>query len=299
MLKLLAEPAPAKINLFLRVTGRRADGYHELDSIFVPISLCDRVAVEIRLEARSAGQTGIALRCDRADLAASERNLASRAAQAFLDEFGAEIRRPRDIAIDLRKQIPVGAGLGGGSSDAGAVMRMMAALFRVEDAPRLARAALAIGADVPFFLEPRMARVTGIGERIEEIRTPRESRPNPLWMVLAVPQAEVSTAEIFHALPSTDWSGPAPAEHLTAVVAGRITSEILQNDLADTAIARFPEIALLRSALIEEGADCASMTGSGGAVFGLYKDRAATEKAVSELRPKFPDSRFYAVNSLI
>ena len=113
MVKLLAEPASAKINLFLRVVGRRADGYHELDSVFVPVSLCDQVRVEIRVEPRSADDTTIALRCDRDEIPTGEKNLAWRAADAFLGEFGAEIHRPRHVAIDLRKEIPAGAGLGG------------------------------------------------------------------------------------------------------------------------------------------------------------------------------------------
>jgi 4-diphosphocytidyl-2-C-methyl-D-erythritol kinase len=298
MLKLLAESAPAKINLFLRVTGRRADGYHELDSAFVPISLYDRVRVEVRIETRSSDETAIVLRCDRADLAASETNLASRAARAFLDEFGGEIRRPRGVAIDLHKRIPVGAGLGGGSSDAGAVLRMMAALFRVRDTPRLARVALSIGADVPFFLDPRTARVTGIGERIEIIESQPDSGVNPLSIVIAVPQAEVSTADVFRALSPADWSGPAPAEHLSAIAAGRITPAILQNDLAGAAIARCPEIARLKSALLGAGAIGASMTGSGGAVFGLFRDDAEANRAASELGAKLPNSGFIFANSL-
>ena len=180
MVKLLAEPAPAKINLFLRVVGRRADGYHELDSVFVPVSLCDQVRVEIRVEPRSAADTTIALHCDRDDLPAGEKNLAWRAADAFLREFGAEIHRPRQVAIDLRKEIPIGAGLGGGSSDAGAVLRMMAALCRVDDPSRLARVALALGADVPFFLDPHVAHVGGVGERIAPLEIAASGERAPL-----------------------------------------------------------------------------------------------------------------------
>src|SRR6266851_3728441 len=176
MVKLLSASAPAKINLFLRVVGRRADGYHELDSVFVPVSLCDQMRVEIRLATRSAVDTVIALRCDREDIPTGAKNLAWRAADAFLREFAAathlpnHVRRPSHVSVDLRKAIPVGAGLGGGSSDAGAVLRMMAALCRVDDAPRLARIALALGADVPFFLSPHIAHVSGVGERIAPLK---------------------------------------------------------------------------------------------------------------------------------
>ena len=307
MVKLLAEPAPAKINLFLRVVGRRADGYHELDSVFVPVSLCDRVRVEIRMEPRSAADTVIALACDRPvaydDLPTGEKNLAWRAAAAFLSEFGAEIHRPVHVAIDLRKEIPMGAGLGGGSSDAGAVLRMMAALCRADDESRLARVALALGADVPFFLNPHIAHVGGVGERIAPLESvapgPRARIPQtPLSMVIAVPPVEVSTAEIFHALVPEQWSGAAPAEHLHAIAAGRIAPAMLQNDLAAVAMARYPEIAELRAALMAAGAEGASMSGSGGAVFGIFASPEKAAQAAVKMRQSLPQARYYVANSL-
>jgi 4-diphosphocytidyl-2-C-methyl-D-erythritol kinase len=308
MVKLLAEPAPAKINLFLRVVGRRADGYHELDSVFVPVSLCDQVRVEIRVEPRSAADTTIALHCDRTDIPAGEKNLAWRAADAFLGEFGTEIHRPREVAIDLRKEIPVGAGLGGGSSDAGAVLRMMAALCRVDDLSRLAQVALALGADVPFFLDPHVAHVGGVGERIAPLeidasgeRAPLSQAPlwqTPLWMVIAVPPVEVSTAEVFRALSPEQWSGAAPTEHLHAIASGAIRPAMLLNDLAAAAMARYPEIAQLRSALLAAGAEGASMSGSGGAVFGIFPSAKAAAQAAAAMRQNHPQARYYVVNSL-
>jgi 4-diphosphocytidyl-2-C-methyl-D-erythritol kinase len=315
MVKLLAEPAPAKINLLLRVVGRRADGYHELDSVFVPVSLCDRVRVEIRVEPRSAADTVIALACDRPvayavaydDLPTGDKNLAWRAADAFLREFGAEIHRPVHVAIDLRKEIPMGAGLGGGSSDAGAVLRMMAALCRVNDESRMARVALALGADVPFFLRPRIAHVGGVGERIAPLESvapgpPARIRRTPLSMtlamVIAVPPVEVSTAEVFRALLPEQWSGAAPSEHLRAIAAGRITPAMLQNDLAAVAMARYPEIAELRAALLAAGAERASMSGSGGAVFGIFANPQAAAQAAVKMRQGNPQARYYVVNSL-
>jgi len=296
MVKLLAEPAPAKINLFLRVVGRRADGYHELDSVFVPVSLCDRVRVEVRVEPQSATVTAIALGCDRDDLPGGEKNLAWRAADAFLREFGGEIHRPVHVAIDLRKEIPAGAGLGGGSSDAGAVLRMMAALCRVDDASRLAKVALALGADVPFFLSPQVAHVGGVGERIAPLG--QTVLKAALWIVIAVPPVEVSTAEIFRALLPAQWSGAAPAEHLRAIAAGKVTPAMLQNDLAAVAMARYPEIAELHSALIAAGAMAASMSGSGGAVFGLFSGAELAAEAAAKLRESHPQARYYVVNSL-
>jgi 4-diphosphocytidyl-2-C-methyl-D-erythritol kinase len=285
MVKLLAEAAPAKINLFLRVVGRRADGYHELDSVFVPISLSDRVRVEMR----SATARSITLRCDRNDIPAGERNLAWRAADAFLREFGLDA----EVLIDLHKEIPAGAGLGGGSSDAGVVLRMMAALGRLEDATRLGRVALGLGADVPFFLDPRIAHVGGIGERI----APLEQCAR-LWMVIAVPPVEVSTAEIFRRLRPEQWSGPASRAHLRAITEGRITPAILQNDLAAVAMARYPQIARLRRALEEAGASAAAMSGSGGAVFGLFAGEEQAARAARALRAELSQGRFFVAHSI-
>ncbi|MGH7881030.1 MAG: 4-(cytidine 5'-diphospho)-2-C-methyl-D-erythritol kinase, partial [Candidatus Binataceae bacterium] len=201
MVKLLSELAPAKINLFLRVTGRRADGYHALDSIFAPVSLYDRVAIAVRPAPNSA----VSIRGDLAELDPGEQNLAVRAAHAFIGEFGLAA----EVMIDLHKQIPVGAGLGGGSSDAGAVLRMLARLGGIADRARLAAVALRLGADVPFFLDPMPARVRGIGERIEPLR----SFP-PLALVIAVPPVAVSTAVVFKLLHREHWSGPAPDQLL-------------------------------------------------------------------------------------
>lgn len=285
MVKLLAESAPAKINLFLRVAGRRPDGYHELDSVFVPISLSDLV----RVETRPAPARSISVRCDRADLPSDDRNLAWRAAEAFLREFGFDW----SVLIDLRKEIPAGAGLGGGSSDAGAVLRMMAAMGRIGDRERLGQVALRVGADVPFFLNPRAAHVGGIGERIEPL-----GECARLWMVIAVPPVEVSTAEIFRALSPAQWSGPAPREHLHAIAQGRITPEMLQNDLAAVAMGRYQQIAHLKRALEEAGAPGAAMSGSGGAVFGLFPDEDQAARAAQALGGEVGQTRLFVARSV-
>ena len=194
----LSGRACAKINLFLRVTGRRDDGYHELDSVFLPLSLAD----EIRLEIRAADEPLVTVICNLPELAWN--NLAASAARAFMSEFDLVA----NVSIGLEKRIPVGAGLGGGSSDAATVLCMMAAAAQLTDedvAGRLHRIALSLGADVPFFLDPRPSRVTGIGERIVSI----EGVPR-IPIVIAVPPFEVSTAAIFRALEPAGWSGAAP-----------------------------------------------------------------------------------------
>ncbi len=262
MVKLLSAFAPAKINLYLRVVGRRPDGYHALDSIFIPVSLCDRIGIETRPASTSA----VTLRCNLRSLPADDRNLAVRAASFFMAEFSLAA----EVLIDLHKEIPVGAGLGGGSSDAGTVLRMMAALFRIDSPNRLAEIALKLGADVPFFLNPVPARVGGIGERI----TPLDWKPN-FALVIAVPPIEVSTAEIFRALKPVSWSGVAPENDLRRILAGEIAPALLVNDLAPAAISRWPRIGEALTMIEKSGALAASMTGSGSAVFGIFATAAS------------------------
>jgi 4-diphosphocytidyl-2-C-methyl-D-erythritol kinase len=274
------EFAPAKINLYLRVTGRRADGYHELDSVFVPVSVCDRV----RLEIRPAAPPAVALRCDSAVLPSDSRNLAVRAALAFMAEFGMNA----EVMIHLHKEIPIGAGLGGGSSDAGAVLRMMAALGGVTDHARLTAVALTLGADVPFFLAPAPARVGGIGERI----TPLQGFP-PFALLIAVPPVQVPTAAVFRDLVPGQWSGPASDADVRAILEGRITPEIAVNDLAKVAMVKWPVIAELKTAMENAGAGAAAMTGSGSGVFGIFATSSAATHAAAELQRVAPATRIF------
>jgi 4-diphosphocytidyl-2-C-methyl-D-erythritol kinase len=284
----LAGRACAKINLFLRVTGRRAGGYHELDSIFLPISLSD----EIRLEIRKTDEPSVAIKCNVVELGHVQRNIAARAARSFMSEFDLTA----EVLIDLEKHIPLGAGLGGGSSDAATVLCMMAAAAQLTDeatAGRLRQIALSLGADVPFFLDPRPARVTGIGERI----APLDAMPS-MPIVLAVPPFEVSTAAIFRELEPDEWSGSAPDAHIEAVVRGEVAQEYLVNDLAAVAIAQFPEIRRLKGLLEDSGAIAAQMSGSGGAVFGIFDSTQAAEIAAAKVRRRAPFATVMAAMTL-
>jgi len=284
MVKLLAELAPGKINVCLQVTGKRADGYHELDSIFLPIAWSDIVCIETRPSVAPR----VSLRCDEAALDDSQSNLASRAAAAFMGEFGIAA----EVLVDLRKRIPMGAGLGGGSSDAGAVLRMMAAIFDISSPARLAAVALQLGADVPFFLEPVPARVRGIGEVIEPLPTMVR-----LHLVIAVPNLKVPTAKVFAALSREGWSGPLADSAISSIRSGKISATSAINDLAQPAMRLFPDIAKLKALLEEEGARVAGMSGSGGAVFGLYHDAATAEAAARRIRARAPDAVVRSVAS--
>jgi 4-diphosphocytidyl-2-C-methyl-D-erythritol kinase len=285
MVKLLRELAPAKINLFLRVTGRRSDGYHELDSIFVPISIFDRLDIELR----QAPNSSVQLFCDSEALPTDERNLAFRAAHEFLAEFSVQA----EVLIRLHKEIPAGAGLGGGSSDAGAVLRMMALLCGVKQSARLLSLAMKLGADVPFFLNPTPSRVRGIGERREPL-----GQMAKLFLLIAVPPVEVPTALVFHNLRPQHWSGPAPDRSILAIKQGRIEPEHLVNDLEHPAIAKWPEIGELKRLVATLGARAAAMTGSGGGVFGIFDSSHGASVASQEIRRRAPHVRALTASML-
>jgi 4-diphosphocytidyl-2-C-methyl-D-erythritol kinase len=276
--------APAKLNLGLRIVGRRADGYHELESLFAPIDFADLLEVsveegalaEVRLELSGAG----------GGVPADAQNLAARAACAFLDATGLRVR----VRIALEKRVPAAAGLGGGSSDAGAVLRALARRFPgALAAPALADLALGLGADVPFFLDPRPVLVSGIGER----RTPLPERLPPLALVLANPGVPLATAAVFAryaagAAPPSARGGLAgalrealagPPEALAARLA-----PLFENDLEGPAVALCPGIAAVREALAASGAGAVGLSGSGATLYGVYASPAAAEGALRRAR---------------
>jgi 4-diphosphocytidyl-2-C-methyl-D-erythritol kinase len=285
MVKLLRQAAPAKINLFLRVIGQRPDGYHELDSVFLPVSLCDRVDLEVR----PSHAAGVQFFSNSAVIPAGERNLAFKAAREFLAEFDVQA----EILIRLHKEIPAGAGLGGGSSDAGTVLRMMAELCGIDRSAALETLAMRLGADVPFFLNPVPSRVGGIGERIKPL-----GRIERMHLLIAVPPIEVLTASVFRDLRPQHWSGPAPEGHVLAIVQGRLERDLLVNDLERVAVAKWPQIGELKKLLEALGARAAAMTGSGGGVFAIFDTDTEASDAYQEITRRAPRVRAFTASGL-
>ncbi len=253
--------APAKINLGLRILGRRADGFHELESVFAPLDLADEIELEIAPAARPDVQ--LALAGAPAGVPADESNLAVRAATGFLAAAGLA----REVKIRLTKRIPAAAGLGGGSSDAGAVLRALAASFPDALGPQaLARLALALGADVPYFLAPCPARVGGIGERIQPL-----ADFAPLACLLVNPGVPLSTAAVFAAYDARPARPPAAIDPELGLD--------LANDLAQPAEQLCPAIAPLRERLRAQGARAVGLSGSGPTIFGIFSHAAEAARA--------------------
>ena len=273
--------APAKVNLCLRIVGRRADGYHLLDSIFAALTLADRVALTVT-NAAPQRTSSIVVRCPLRGVPNDATNLAARAAKAVLDECGIGA----DVAIDIDKSIPPGSGLGGGSSNAAAVLRTLPGMVgQVIAASRLHAIALALGADVPFFLIGGCARVQGIGERVD---------PVPGWpgqgVVVALPPLAVSTAWAFRNYAGGFEDGPVEPEHLAAGAALR--ADLLRNDLETVVIPAHPVIGRLKRELLEAGALAAVMSGSGCAVLGIVPAAQDPDALAMRLAARHPDVRF-------
>lgn len=267
----LGLPAPAKLNLFLHVTGRRADGYHELQSLFVPIALADTLDFELRDDGsirRSGDLVG-----------APENDLCVRAAALLQRASG--VRLGVDIAVD--KRIPAGSGMGGGSSDAATTLIALNRLWRLGwQRQDLVVLAAQLGADVPFFLGAGPAFAQGIGERLSTLEWP------VCWMAVIFPQVSVSTAEIFAAAELTRSTKAMTISDFSALRecandagSGTLQSLFGANDLEPVVRRRFSEVDAAVSHLARFGP--ARMTGSGSAVFAILPTEEAAQSAVSGL----------------
>jgi 4-diphosphocytidyl-2-C-methyl-D-erythritol kinase len=285
----LALRAPAKLNLGLRITGRRADGYHELESVFAPLELADELEIEL-----GGASSGIQLHV-RGDAAAGvpadARNLAWRAADVFLREAGCEL----GVRLALTKRVPSPAGLGGGSSDAGAVLRGLAALLpRAVPPHRLVALALELGADVPVFLCPRPALVSGIGERITVL-----AGLGALPVLLAHPGVGLATKAVYAAFDAADsLTHSAPPPNLRALLAlgeeagatrARWPEQLDQlrewvvNDLEPAASRLCAQVAKLREELTSTGARAVGMSGSGPTMYAIYANDAEVAQAEQQI----------------
>jgi 4-diphosphocytidyl-2-C-methyl-D-erythritol kinase len=267
-------PAPAKLNLFLHVTGRRTDGYHELESLMVLLEMGDSLLVRERKD-------GVLRRCNEVAGVSAGEDLCLRAARVLQSETGC----PRGADIVLEKTIPLGSGMGGGSSDAASTLLALNRLWSLDlERDHLIRLAARIGADVPFFVFGESALARGIGERLRAVTLP------PAPVVVIVPPVAVPTAVIFsdHELVR---DSPAVDDEVFPSGFGR-------NDLQPVACRRYPEVEAARAALAEAvsatltpaAAARARMSGSGAASFALLEGarREEAETVLSELRRRAP-----------
>ncbi len=256
----LTLPAPAKVNYFLHVTGRRDDGYHTLETLFVLIGLADTVTLTLR-------DDGAIVRAGSVDGVAAEDDLALRAAEALRR---AVPRRPvPGVTIGLKKRIPLGGGLGGGSSDAASVLLGLNRLWSLDLArPALAEIGAPLGADVPFFVCGDNAIARGIGERLSPMSVPTA------WLLLAMPDAHASTREMFAARELTRNAASAKIDVFSEAY-GR-------NDLEPVVRSRIGAVADALDALRRVSAG-ARMTGSGACAFATFAKEVEARAAHAAL----------------
>jgi 4-diphosphocytidyl-2-C-methyl-D-erythritol kinase len=266
----LSTLAPAKVNLVLRVGAPRADGYHDLRSLMVPLDLGDDV--DVRVSARAGAVTCVVARRPELD---GPHNLAARAAEAFRRRF--EVTR--GIAIRIVKRIPVTAGLGGGSSDAAAVIRCLASAFGIRDRAALAGIGLEVGSDVPFFLGPGPAWAAGRGERLTPAQVP------PLHLVLVYPpdpSLAIRAGDAYRWLDDARRGARVPSLGR----AGVFRTALAGNDLEPPCLAHRPALSPLLGMLAGAGAATAIMSGSGPTVFGIFSGRSAARRAALAIRSR-------------
>lgn len=270
--------APAKVNFGLRVVGKRRDGYHLLDTIIVPVSLYDEIELTSprKPATRRDSLPRIVVTCNDPAVPGGTGNLAYRAASLFLKEHGLD----KELRIHIEKRIPVGAGLGGGSSDAAATLVGLNRLFQIRSpVKKLLRSAASLGADVPFFVTAVPARVRGIGERLSPLRQfPR------FWCVILYPGIPVSTAWVYNHLRLKLTKTTANTSITSLLKDPNQLGKLLVNDLEAVTVARYPRVGGLKQNLLQAGAAGALMSGSGSAVFGVFTSLATARQAFNRLR---------------
>lgn len=271
--------APAKINLFLYVGPRRADGYHPVCSLMEKISIFDRLSIEV------TGNNGFSL--TGGGLPPGE-NTVEKAARLLAAATGSDFH----AAISLVKEIPVAAGLAGGSSDAAAAMRLLILACRLSEPPeKLRELAWQIGADVPFFLKDGPLLAEGAGEILKPV-----SLPVDYSAVVVTPAAQISTAQVYNlfddvcevtARSFSEISSRAVEDLSSIRDVGRLAG-MLHNDLEPVTTKLCPDIKTIKNKLMEAGAAGALMSGSGPSVFGLFADSDAAETVAAGLRGSYP-----------
>lgn len=273
--------SPCKVNLLLNILGKRADGFHELETVFHPVALSDRLAFE-------RGGNGIALTCNDPRLPVDSGNLVYRAAENFL----MAARISDGVAIHLEKRVPLAAGLGGGSGNAAHTLLGLNELFGSPLAPEeLVSLAAALGSDVPFFLQDRPALGVGRGERVESLE------PFPALrgvdIVLVHPGFGISTAWAYQNLarfPEALNGRPGRAGELIKKLQSQSLAAAaphFYNSLEAPALEKYPLLQMFQEFFQKSGATASLMSGSGSTTFALVEGRALAENIVEEFRKTF------------
>ncbi len=277
--------APAKINLFLKVIRRLPSGYHEIQSLMVPITLVDEISLFAALPLKG---DKIKIACDDPSVPTHQENLAYKALRV-LNEAGYPTG---NVSIHIKKRIPAGAGLGGGSSDAAAVFKGIDYLYRLELSLDILRAlGLKIGADIPFFFMEKACMVSGIGEVLNPVEISCK-----IWLVIGFPGFSIPTQKVYQAL-DLELTNPDTQVNMPISLEGGNLQKgetwHLVNELESPIFVWYPFLGDVCRKLREFGALEARMTGSGSSIFGIFKERTAAATAMSKLWKQLPEWKFF------
>ncbi len=265
--------APAKLNLFLDIVGRRDDGYHFVDMVMQSVTLYDRVSVSI-----NQGDRGISIECSAPDIPCDDTNTAYKAVELFYCAVGRSVPQ---VSISIEKNIPSQAGMAGGSTDAAAVLKALNELENAGlSADELRSIAGNIGADVPFCIEGGTVRATGIGTDLERLSPLADCA-----FAIVKPEISVSTGKAYRLSDEVGYGSPADiGPVLDGIASGSIEAVAggLYNKFED--VLDLPEIESIKSLLIANGALGALMTGSGSAVFGIFRRCDLSSELISRMK---------------
>jgi len=265
---------PAKLNLYLHITGKRPDGYHTLDSLIVFTDICDEINIT------PAPLFSLDISGEFANLVEkNERNIVTRAFRVMQEECN----RPDNIAIKLIKNIPVGAGLGGGSGDAAATLMILNELWQAGfSKEKLGTIGIKLGADVPIFINQHAAFISGIGEKLQNTQDLPE-----LYAVLVYPKKPLATQEVFGRTKISSYKKHTAPQNGIAILS---FLKQQSNDLESAAISLLPEIKTTTHILGQaEGIEFARMSGSGSTCFGIFCDQNIAQNALLEMEKAHPE----------
>ena len=285
----LEKSSPCKVNLILNILGKRADGFHELETVMHPVHICDQISF-------ARGGTSLQLTCSHPELPVDARNLVFRAAAAFLQ--AAKI--PDGIHLHLGKKIPLAAGLGGGSGNAATTLLGLNELFdHPLGAEQLQTLAATLGSDVPFFLQTKPALATGRGEHVESLEP--FACLHGTAILLVHPGFGISTPWAYKELarfPSALNGERGRAKKLVAALRGTdlaAAGKEFYNSLEAPALEKFPVLALYQEFFRDHGAAVSLMSGSGSTTFAIFSSQAKAEAAVEPFEAKFGSAGWLAI----
>jgi len=279
MMEILHLESPAKVNLRLEILKKREDGYHELRTVLQKINLHDLLHFSLKKE------KGLSITTDHPNLPVGKRNLVYQAVQSILKKSDYQ----GGVLVKIEKRIPLGAGLGGGSSNAANALKAMNQLLKINLPKReLMRMGLEIGADVPFFFFNGAAIASGIGEQLKKIELPE------LWYVLIYPNFEVSTRWVYQNFLLTKRQFHFNLHKLLRTP--QEISRILWNDLEEVVLREYPQIGVMKKMLYAAGALGTSMTGSGPTVFGVFSEEGGASEAYKKIKKMVRGKGWVALN---